>query len=107
MNVAKLFLINILLGVGFILLAGCSSTPVECELSMNDACAFAVAAQTIQENAGAMCSTDTECEELDPYLLQVDPTGEENAVVALAWALQLKAECESDHEDLLDLQECP
>lgn len=107
MNVAKLFLVNIILGVAFILLAGCSSTPIECEISMSDSCAYAVAAQVIEDNAGAMCSTDSECELLDGYLLQVDPSNAQPAVIALAWALQLKASCEADPEDLLDQQECP
>lgn len=104
MNVAKLFAVNIIIGVAFILLAGCA-TPVECEVSMSDACAAAVAEQVRAENGGAMCSTDTECEELNEYLYLVD--AENTSPTALADALQLKALCESDPEDLLDLQECP
>lgn len=107
MNVAKLFAVNILIGVVFILLAGCSSTPIECEISMSDACALAVAKAQIEENAGAMCSTDSECDELQDYLIQVDPSNAQPSVVALAWALQLKAECESDPEDKTDNQACP
>lgn len=80
--------INNLLGVMFILLAGCS-TPIECELSMNDACAVAVTG----------CTTDTECEALDPYFVNEEST--------LQDALALKALCDSDPEDKLDLQECP
>ena len=95
MNVAKLFVLNIILGVAFILLAGCS-TPIECELSMNDACVQVVVTG---------CTTDTECEALDPYLLQVDPAG--NSPTAFKDALELKALCDSDPEDKLDLQECP
>lgn len=89
MNVAKLFLINILLGVAFILLAGC--TPVECEVSMNEACVKAVVG----------CETDTECEALDPYFEAIGPEA------TLQDALALKAECDADPEDLLDMQECP
>ena len=90
MNVAKLFAINILLGVGFILLVGCS-TPLECELSMNNACAQAVVG----------CETDTECEALDPYFEAIGPEA------TVQDALELKALCDSDPEDKLDLQECP
>ena len=77
-----------------IVLTGCS-TPIECELSMNQACAQAVVG----------CETDTECEALDPYLQQVDPAMD--SPTALQDALALKAECDADPEDKLDLQQCP
>ena len=117
MNVAKLFIINILIGVVFISLVGCVDYKER-----------VVAVQ-------ALCSTDTECMEWDPYfdaigshatardviklrsicgvdanclevyLQQVDPAMD--SPTALQDALALKAECDADPEDKLDLQQCP
>jgi len=83
MNVAKLFAINILLGVAFILLVGCSD--------------FKERVTAVQ----AICSTDTECIEFDPYFDVLGPQATAQEVLAL------KKLCESDPNDLLDLQECP
>lgn len=83
MNVAKLFAINILIAVLFINLVGCE-LPKERIMAVQ-----------------AICETDTDCEEFAPYFDVLGPEATAEEVVAL------RKLCESDHEDLLDLQECP
>ena len=83
MNVAKMFAVNALIAIVFINLVGC--------VDIHDR---VVAVQ-------ALCSTDTECEAFDPYFDIIGPKATAQEVLAL------KTLCESDPEDLLDLQECP
>ena len=83
MNVAKLFAINALIALMFINLVGCVD---------------------IKERVTAVqaiCETDTQCAEFDPYFDVLGPEATAEEVVAL------RKLCESDPEDLLDLQECP
>ena len=84
MNVAKMFAVNVLIAIVFINLVGCVDINKERIMAVQ-----------------AICSTDTECEEFDPYFDMLGPEATAEEVVAL------RKLCESDPEDKLDLQECP
>ena len=83
MNTLKLFALNLLVAMLFINLVGCV-----------DIHERVTAVQ-------AICTTDTECQEFDVYFDTIGPTATAQQVLAL------RTLCESDPEDLLDLQECP
>lgn len=109
MNTLKLFALNILVAIMFVSLVGCAQQPFCAQtgngyfcLSTEDSADAEALARFYQENG---CTTDTECEALDPYLEQVDIG--ESTTTTLHDALALKAICDSDPEDKMDYQECP
>lgn len=117
MNVAKLFAINILIAVLFINLVGCElpkerimavqaicETDTDCEefAPYFDAIGMSATAEQVVALRN-MCPNDANC--LEGYLQQVDSDG--TSPTAFQDALELKAACDADPEDKLDMQECP